>query len=463
MRNALGASPIAAGARGLVRHRRRDGRAARRRRCRRSCWPGAVPRRWSRWPTGSGPPGPRWRSRPWDATDVGRPRRRGQGGLGRAAGRGPDDVDCVVLAAGVLGDQDHLVDDPAAAAELTTANYTGAGVDPAARSPAAAGAGPRHASSSSARWPASGSAGRTSSTARPRPALDGFAQGLGDSSPAPGVGVLVVRPGFVHTSMTEGQRGAPAVHHPRGGRRGRDRRPWPPGKQIGVGARDVPLRDGRASATCPGRCGASCRPGCEAPVADELRVQLRPGAPDRRAGGRGPGVGRTVHVAGSAGPRQAGPAQAVGQERAGVRGAGRRRRARQPRVGVRRHSSPSSRFCLAAAGHLLHQRRPRRRGRPPAPQEAQAAASPRASCRCPWPTSAGPLLLAGAAGASPPRSTATWLLHGGSATWRSPPPTRRSSSRWPWSTSWPWPPGSCCGPWAAPPPPRSRSPTGSSS
>ena len=34
--------------------------------------------------------------------------------------------------------------------------------------------------------------------------LDGFAQGLGDRIAADGVHVLVVRPGFVRTSMTEG-------------------------------------------------------------------------------------------------------------------------------------------------------------------------------------------------------------------------------------------------------------------
>jgi decaprenylphospho-beta-D-erythro-pentofuranosid-2-ulose 2-reductase len=39
--------------------------------------------------------------------------------------------------------------------------------------------------------------------------LDGFAQGLGDSLEGTGVNVMVVRPGFVHSSMTEGRDAPP--------------------------------------------------------------------------------------------------------------------------------------------------------------------------------------------------------------------------------------------------------------
>ena len=39
--------------------------------------------------------------------------------------------------------------------------------------------------------------------------LDAFAQGLGDSLVGTGVKVVVVRPGFVHTKMTEGMDAAP--------------------------------------------------------------------------------------------------------------------------------------------------------------------------------------------------------------------------------------------------------------
>ena len=39
--------------------------------------------------------------------------------------------------------------------------------------------------------------------------LDGFAQGLGDALVGSGASVLVVRPGFVFTRMTEGMKAAP--------------------------------------------------------------------------------------------------------------------------------------------------------------------------------------------------------------------------------------------------------------
>jgi len=44
--------------------------------------------------------------------------------------------------------------------------------------------------------------------------LDAFAQGLGDSLAGTGVNVVVVRPGFVHTRMTEGLDAAPLATTP---------------------------------------------------------------------------------------------------------------------------------------------------------------------------------------------------------------------------------------------------------
>lgn len=44
--------------------------------------------------------------------------------------------------------------------------------------------------------------------------IDGFAQGFGDAMAAHGVHVLVVRPGFVHTGMTEGRDPAPFATTP---------------------------------------------------------------------------------------------------------------------------------------------------------------------------------------------------------------------------------------------------------
>ena len=45
-------------------------------------------------------------------------------------------------------------------------------------------------------------------------ALDGFAQGLGDSLVGSGAGVLIVRPGFVKGRMTEGMDPAPMATTP---------------------------------------------------------------------------------------------------------------------------------------------------------------------------------------------------------------------------------------------------------
>ena len=118
------------------------------------------------------------------------------------------DIDLVLAAAGALGDQSALEADPQAAADLITTNFTGL----AAALLAAAG-----------RMRAQGY-GRIvviSSVAgdRPRKAnyiygstksgLDAFAQGLGDSLVGSGVGVTVVRPGFVVGRMTEGMDPAP--------------------------------------------------------------------------------------------------------------------------------------------------------------------------------------------------------------------------------------------------------------
>jgi decaprenylphospho-beta-D-erythro-pentofuranosid-2-ulose 2-reductase len=57
----------------------------------------------------------------WDATDVDAHEAAVAGAFAAAGG----DVDAVVLAAGVLGDQTELDADPAAAARLITANYAG--------------------------------------------------------------------------------------------------------------------------------------------------------------------------------------------------------------------------------------------------------------------------------------------------------------------------------------------------
>jgi decaprenylphospho-beta-D-erythro-pentofuranosid-2-ulose 2-reductase len=142
----------------------------------------------------------------WDAVDVadhGDAVKRAW-----AAVPGGIDVDCVVFAAGQLGDQGHLEDDPAAAAELASVNYTGptSTLLHVAKRLREQGHGSIVVLSSVA-----GERVRKSNFVygATKGALDGFAQGLADSLAPAGVHVLIVRPGHVHTKMTEGKDPAP--------------------------------------------------------------------------------------------------------------------------------------------------------------------------------------------------------------------------------------------------------------
>lgn len=147
----------------------------------------------------------------WDAADVadhGEAVKRAW-----AAVPGGGDVDCVLLAGGVLGDQARLEEDPAATAELITVNYTGPASTllHASRRLREQGQGTIIVLSSVA-----GERVRRSNFVygSSKAGLDGFAQGLSDSLAGSGVGLLVVRPGFVHTSMTEGKDPAPLATTP---------------------------------------------------------------------------------------------------------------------------------------------------------------------------------------------------------------------------------------------------------
>ena len=118
------------------------------------------------------------------------------------------DLDLVVCAVGVLGDQATLERDPVAAAALLRSTFVG----PAAGLLAVA-----------ARMRSQGHGGIVvlSSVAGERvraenfvygagkAGLDGFASGLGDALVGDGIRVLVVRPGFVRTRMTAGRDPAP--------------------------------------------------------------------------------------------------------------------------------------------------------------------------------------------------------------------------------------------------------------
>jgi decaprenylphospho-beta-D-erythro-pentofuranosid-2-ulose 2-reductase len=123
------------------------------------------------------------------------------------------DLDVVVLAAGVLGSQEAFEADPASAAEAVAANYGGP-VSTLLHVTArleAQGHGSVVVLSSVAGERVRASNFVYGST---KAGLDAFAQGLGDALVGTGVDVLVVRPGWVRTSMTEGMDPAPFATTP---------------------------------------------------------------------------------------------------------------------------------------------------------------------------------------------------------------------------------------------------------
>lgn len=118
------------------------------------------------------------------------------------------DIDIVLLAFGVLGDQEAAEADPALAVEIATTNYTGAvsiGLH-VARRLRMQGHGSLVVYSSVAGDRARRSNFIYGST---KAGLDAFAQGLGDALHGTGAHVLVVRPGMVRTKMSEGLPEAP--------------------------------------------------------------------------------------------------------------------------------------------------------------------------------------------------------------------------------------------------------------
>jgi decaprenylphospho-beta-D-erythro-pentofuranosid-2-ulose 2-reductase len=111
------------------------------------------------------------------------------------------DVDLALVAFGVLGEADQAL-------EMAAVNYTGAVsvMLPLAERMKRQGQGTIVVLSSVA-----GERVRKSNFAygASKAGVDGFAQGLGDALDGTGVHVMVVRPGFVHTKMTEGMEAAP--------------------------------------------------------------------------------------------------------------------------------------------------------------------------------------------------------------------------------------------------------------
>ncbi len=123
------------------------------------------------------------------------------------------DIDIAVVAFGLLGDAERAWTDPSAALELVEVNYTAPvhlGVLLANRL-RAQGHGRIVALSSVA-----GERVRRSNFAygSTKAGFDGFYLGLGEALRDSGVGVLVVRPGFVRSKMTEGLEDAPLAVTP---------------------------------------------------------------------------------------------------------------------------------------------------------------------------------------------------------------------------------------------------------
>jgi len=118
------------------------------------------------------------------------------------------DFDLVLVAFGVLGDQDRAEHDPAAALEIVQTNYSGTvSVSvPLLDRMRAQGHGTLVFLSSVA-----GERVRRSNFVygSSKAGADGFYQGLAAACASSGVHVMIVRPGFVHTKMTAGMKAAP--------------------------------------------------------------------------------------------------------------------------------------------------------------------------------------------------------------------------------------------------------------
>ncbi|MEU5293714.1 decaprenylphospho-beta-D-erythro-pentofuranosid-2-ulose 2-reductase [Streptomyces umbrinus] len=145
------------------------------------------------------------------------------------------DIDLVLLAFGVLGDQSRDENEPGSAVRVTQTNYTGAVSSGlvCARALQAQGHGSLVVLSSVA-----GERARRANFiyGSSKAGLDAFAQGLGDALHGTGVHVMVVRPGFVRTRMTTGLPEAPLATTPEAvataietGLRRRSETVWVPG------------------------------------------------------------------------------------------------------------------------------------------------------------------------------------------------------------------------------------------
>lgn len=123
------------------------------------------------------------------------------------------DVDAVIVAFGMLGDQAQFDDDPVAAAEAVTTNFAGAVSSTLAFTKVMRAQRHGHVVILSS---VAGERARASNFVygSTKAGLDAFAQGLRDSLLGTGVDVTVVRPGFVYSKMTAGLDAAPLATTP---------------------------------------------------------------------------------------------------------------------------------------------------------------------------------------------------------------------------------------------------------
>ncbi|MFZ4516542.1 MAG: decaprenylphospho-beta-D-erythro-pentofuranosid-2-ulose 2-reductase [Acidimicrobiia bacterium] len=123
------------------------------------------------------------------------------------------DIDLVLLAFGVLGDQDLAEHDSQATRDIIETNFVGAAsvAVPIAQRLVEQGHGTFVVLSSVA-----GERARRSNFVygSSKAGLDAFFQGLGDSLVGTGARVMIVRPGFVHSKMTAGMEPAPLATTP---------------------------------------------------------------------------------------------------------------------------------------------------------------------------------------------------------------------------------------------------------
>ncbi|MBP2584237.1 decaprenylphospho-beta-D-erythro-pentofuranosid-2-ulose 2-reductase [Streptomyces sp. PvR006] len=169
------------------------------------------------------------RTVPFDALDTESHEER----LGKIFTEG--DIDMVLLAFGVLGDQARDESDPVAAVRVAQTNYTGA--VSAGLVCAAALQNQGHGSLVVLSSVAGERARRADFIyGSSKAGLDAFAQGLGDALHGTGVHVMVVRPGFVRTRRTAGRAEAPLATTPEAvagaielGLRRRSETVWVPG------------------------------------------------------------------------------------------------------------------------------------------------------------------------------------------------------------------------------------------